>query len=175
MDREAWHTAAYGVAKSQTWLSDWTELRRKQSKNRGVNSPDSALGMHQTLQGWIPCWGQVSGLTEEEGVMGWREGPTKSLEFRIQYRVLEGFPGGLVKNLPANAGDRGNAGLIPGSGRSPGEGNGKPLQYSCLENSIGQRSLAGHSLSSLTRNQTPSPALEGRFLTTGPLRKSCVC
>ena len=103
MDREAWHTAAYGVAKSQTWLSDWTELRRKQSKNRGINSPDSALGMHQTLQGWIPCWGQVSGLTEEEGVMAWREGPTKSLEFRIQYRVLEGFPGGLVKNLPANA------------------------------------------------------------------------
>ena len=43
-----------------------------------------------------------------------------------------GFPGGsLVKNSPANAGD---VGLIPGSGRSPGEGNGNPLQYSCLEN-----------------------------------------
>ena len=37
----------------------------------------------------------------------------------------------MVKNMPANAGD---AGLIPGSGRSPGEGNGDPLQYSCLEN-----------------------------------------
>ena len=37
----------------------------------------------------------------------------------------------LVKNLPANAGD---AGSIPGSGRSPGEGNGTPLQYSCLGN-----------------------------------------
>ena len=36
-----------------------------------------------------------------------------------------------VKNLPANAGD---LGLIPGSGRFPGEGNGYPLQYSCLEN-----------------------------------------
>ena len=43
-----------------------------------------------------------------------------------------GFPGGsAVKNPPANAGD---AGLIPGSGRSPGEGNGSPLQYSCLGN-----------------------------------------
>ena len=43
-----------------------------------------------------------------------------------------GFPGGsLVKNLPANAGD---AGSIPGLGRSPGEGNGNPLQYPCLEN-----------------------------------------
>ena len=43
-----------------------------------------------------------------------------------------GFPGGsLVKTLRANAGDKG---LIPGSGRSPGEGNDNPLQYSCLEN-----------------------------------------
>ena len=47
---------------------------------------------------------------------------------------LEGFPGGsVVKNLPANAGD---VGSIPGLGRSPGEGNGSPLQYSCLENPI---------------------------------------
>ena len=46
-----------------------------------------------------------------------------------------GFPGGSVtKNLPANAGDAGGAGSIPGSGRSPGVENGNPLQYSCLEN-----------------------------------------
>ena len=46
--------------------------------------------------------------------------------------IRTGFPSGLVvKNQPANAGD---ADSIPGSGRSPGEGNGKPLQYSCLEN-----------------------------------------
>ena len=45
------------------------------------------------------------------------------------------LPGGtVVKNPPANAGDTGDLGLIPGSVRSPGEGNGKPLQYSCLEN-----------------------------------------
>ena len=49
-------------------------------------------------------------------------------------RVLMGFPGGsVVKNLPAIAGDMG---LIPGSGRSPGEGNGNPLHYSCLGNLI---------------------------------------
>ena len=47
---------------------------------------------------------------------------------------LKGFPGGsVVKNLPANA-DSGYAGLIPESGRSPGGGNGNPLQCSCLEN-----------------------------------------
>ena len=40
----------------------------------------------------------------------------------------------MVKNLPANAGDSGDSGLIPGSGRSPGGGNGNLLQYSCLGN-----------------------------------------
>ena len=40
----------------------------------------------------------------------------------------------MIKNLPTNAGDIGDAGSIPGSGRSLGEGNGNPLQYSCLEN-----------------------------------------
>ena len=42
----------------------------------------------------------------------------------------------VVKNLLANAGDIKDVGLIPGLGRSPGEGNGTPLQYSCLENSM---------------------------------------
>ena len=46
-----------------------------------------------------------------------------------------GFPGGsVVKNPPANAGDTGDVGSIPGSGTSPGGGNGSPLQYSCLGN-----------------------------------------
>ena len=40
----------------------------------------------------------------------------------------------MIKNLPDNAGDIRDAGLIPGSGRSPGEGNGNPLQYSSLGN-----------------------------------------
>ena len=40
----------------------------------------------------------------------------------------------VVKNLPANAGDLRDMGSIPGSGRSPGEGQGNPLHYSCLEN-----------------------------------------
>ena len=40
----------------------------------------------------------------------------------------------MVKNLPANAGDARDIGSIPGWGRSLGEGNGNPLQYSCLEN-----------------------------------------
>ena len=51
----------------------------------------------------------------------------------------------VVKNLPTYAGDIGDVGSIPGSGRFPGERNGNPLQYSCLENPT-DRSLAGYSL-----------------------------
>ena len=54
-----------------------------------------------------------------------------------------GFPGGsVVKNPPINAGDTGS---IPGSGRSPGEGNGNPLQYSYLRKPMDSRSLVGYS------------------------------
>ena len=45
----------------------------------------------------------------------------------------------MVKNLPANAGDVRDVGLIPGLGRSLGGGHGNPLQYSCLENPMDRR------------------------------------
>ena len=48
--------------------------------------------------------------------------------------ILEGFPGG--SEVKASAYITGDLGSIPGSGRSPGEGNGNPLQYSCLENPV---------------------------------------
>ena len=51
----------------------------------------------------------------------------------------------VVKNPPLNAGDKGDIGLIPGLGRFLGGGHGNPLQYSCLENLYGQRSLVGYS------------------------------
>ena len=50
-----------------------------------------------------------------------------------------GFPHGSVgKESACNAGDTGDAGSIPGWGRSPGKGNGNPLQYSCLKNPMGR-------------------------------------
>ena len=70
MDREAWHAEIHGIAKSQTWLSNWIELN------------------------WSYC---------------------RSVGKESAY----------------NAGDSGS---ISGLGRSPGEGNGNPLQFSCLEN-----------------------------------------
>ena len=66
--------------------------------------------------------------------MGERRGP--NTYFLVMPAVpYVGFLGGTaIKNPPANAGDARDAVLIPGSGRSPGVGNGNPLQYSCLEN-----------------------------------------
>ena len=60
---------------------------------------------------------------------------TLDLCFKQAAEASMGFPGGtVVKNQPANAGDARDMGSIPGSGKSPGEGNGNPLQSSCLEN-----------------------------------------
>ena len=61
-----------------------------------------------------------------------RQGPHNELIFWKDLTLQESFPGDSVgKHPPANAEDSGS---IPGSGRSPGEGNGNPLRYSCLEN-----------------------------------------
>ena len=63
-----------------------------------------------------------------------------------------GFPGGsVVKNPPANAGD---VGSIPGMGRYPGEGNGIPLQYSCLENPMDREAWWG-TVHGVAKSQTP--------------------
>ena len=70
----------------------------------------------------------------------------KSVALNLSYNVVShhtgGFPGGaVVKNSPASAGDAKDEGSFPGSERSPGVGNGNPLQYSCLENSMNRRGL----------------------------------
>ena len=62
----------------------------------------------------------------------------------------------MIKNLPANTGDSGDAGSIPGSGRSSGGGSGNPLQYSYLKNSMDRAALfmdcspRGHKESDMT-------------------------
>ena len=54
----------------------------------------------------------------------------------LVYRAWASQVALVVKSLPANAGDKRDMGSIPGLGRSPGDGNANPLQYSCLENSM---------------------------------------
>ena len=59
----------------------------------------------------------------------------------------------VVKNLLADAEDLGDAGSIPGSGRSPGGGNGNPLQYSCLENPMDREAWRA-TVHEVTKSQT---------------------
>ena len=100
---------------------------------------------------------------------------TFGTELRNSIEGDKGFPGGsVVKNPPANAGD---VGLIPGSGRSPGEGNGHPLQCSGLENPMdrGARQVTVHGVAKSqtglsdwahTHTHTRIPLIEGRRLET---------
>ena len=61
----------------------------------------------------------------------------------------------VVKNMPANVGDSGGMGSTPGLGRCPRGGHGEPLQYSCLENPHGQRSLVGYNPWGHKESDTP--------------------
>ena len=73
---------------------------------------------------------------------------------------IDGFSGVSVgKEAACNAGD---LGLIPGSGRSPGEGNGNPLQYSCLENSMerGAHQVTVHRVTRVRHNLATKPPPE---------------
>ena len=80
----------------------------------------------------------------------------------------QGFPVALVvKNLPADAGDIRDAGLIPGSGRSPGGGHGNPLQDSCLGNPLDRgpwRASVQRVTRSRTRLSTQVPGIRGAAL-----------
>ena len=60
----------------------------------------------------------------------------------------------VVKNLPANAGDRGEVGSVSELGRSPVEGHGNPLQYYCLENPM-DRGAWWATVHGVTKSQTP--------------------
>ena len=88
-------------------------------------------------------------IKNKKGILKARKTPFyiyKGISVRPTVDFLEGFPWWLSgKESSCIAGTTGNMGSIPGSGRSPGGGHGNPLQYSCLENPHGQRSLEGYS------------------------------
>ena len=72
-------------------------------------------------------------------------------QLKVPTQLCSGFPGGLDgKESAFNAGDPGSG---PGLGRSPGEGNGNPLQYSCLENSMDRRGWQA-TVHGVTKSQT---------------------
>ena len=101
--------------------------------------------MQEPQEMWVQSLGWEDplemGMTTHSSILFWRIPWTEE-----PGGLIKGFPGGsVVKSLPANAGDTGDVGSIPGLGRSPGEGNGKPLQCSCLENPMDRRAWWGTS------------------------------
>ena len=114
---------------------------------------------------WARPWERVFSAWSTCGLVVW---PTPALplgafispsvpQLHTEY-LLKDFPGGLEgKESPCNAGS------IPGSGRSPGEGNGNPLQYSCLENPMEQRSLADYSLWGYKESDTTEQLIHTRL------------
>ena len=87
----------------------------------------------------------------------------QSLHKTDLHSVFWGFPGGSEsKESTCNAGE---LGLIPGSGRSPGEGNGKPLQCSCLENPMdrGAWKATVHGLAELDTTKHAYVVVSGRY------------
>ena len=103
-----------------------------------MNSPgqNTGVGSLSLLQGIFPTQGSNPGLPHCR---------------RILYQLShQGSP--VVNNPPANAGDTGNMGPIPGLGSFPEEGYGNPLQYSCLENPM-DREAWGAAVHGVTKSQ----------------------
>ena len=121
-----------------TWCKELTHLKRLWCRERlgaGGQGEDRGWdGWMALLTQWTWVWVN-SGSWWWTGRPGVLHGVAKSRTWLSNWTELQGFPGGSVaKSPPAIAGDARDLCLIPGLGRSPGEGNGNTLQYSCLEN-----------------------------------------
>ena len=112
MDRGAWQAVVHGVVKSLTWLS------------MHVLPPKTLM---------VRIWGQwfISGRVLGPGSPSYHKDKSCTLDFPGSSFFLVVLSSLVAPESACSAGDPGS---IPGWGRSPGEGNGNPLQYSCLEN-----------------------------------------
>ena len=109
-------------------------MRETWAQFLGQEDPlEKEMATHSSILAWKILW-----IEELAGCSPWghKESDTTerlhSLTHSCLYTLLLDFPGG--SDGKASAYNAGHLGSIPGSGRSPGEGNGNPLQYSCLEN-----------------------------------------
>ena len=87
---------------------------------------EKEMATHSSTLAWKIPWTEDPGRLQYMGLQSWTRLSNFTFFWASQVALL-------VKNSPANARDVRDAGLIPGLGRSPGEGNGNPLQHSCLE------------------------------------------
>ena len=158
MDRGAWWTAVHRVAQSQTWLkrlsTHTNPYFRIQWTLRQIFCVLLVVDTFSLQKAVEMVRSQVN--MEEEAKL---HGPIRSNfeVFSVWLLVL------VIKNLSANVGDLRDVGLILGSGRSPGGGNGNPLQYPCLENPMDRGALRatvhgitknGHNWSNLAQHST---------------------
>ena len=110
---------------------DWSDLA---AAARIIQAVLPGVGFSMGVY-WNTCLGRHRGILLEKHKENRRSPFHASGYFRVCVWCLGIFQAALViKNRPAKAGYVRDVGSIPGSGRSPGEGNGNPLQYSCLEN-----------------------------------------
>ena len=132
MDGGACWAAVHGVSKSRTRLSDFTFTFH-------FHASEKEMATHSSVLAW-----RIPGAAEPGGLLSMGS-------HRVGHDWSDlaaagsprGFPGSSVgKESACNAGDSGS---IPGLGRFSRGGHGNPLQYSCLENPHGQRSLEGYS------------------------------
>ena len=124
MDREAWRAAIHGVAKSRTRLRNMRNMRNIQWGLDGLtDSMNVSLSELWELVMDREAWRAV--------IHGVAKSRTRLSDWtELMYKIFWASLLALDENLI------GDAGLIPGLGRSLGEGNGNPLEYSCLENSM---------------------------------------
>ena len=138
------HVKSWVIGKDFDVGRDWGQ------EEKGMTENEKA-GWHYRLDGhefgWTPGVGDGQGGLACCDSWGRKESDrTERLNWTELTECPVAFPGGsVVKNPPANAGNARDAISIPGSRRSPGKENSNPLQYSCLENSIDKRILAGYS------------------------------
>ena len=106
-------------------------LRKKTQQQLIVKDIDSIQSLQKVLLHYL----KVKYLSGRTAVFKGKLIYIQNYYNLILFNFFWGFPGGsTVKNLPHNAGDIEDSGLIPGLGRSPGGGHGNPLQYPCLKN-----------------------------------------
>ena len=112
------------------WYSDGQE--------QALSGPPQVSGSQVVLtdsdiRASCQIWDSTSSMEDQGSII---KEATSSGNHLSGQQTLAVFPGGaVVRNPPDNAGDTWDVSSIPGWGRSPGGGNGNPLQYSCLENS----------------------------------------
>ena len=144
MDGGAWWATVHGIAEGRTRLSNFTFTFH-------CHALEKEMATHSNVLAWrVPGMGEPGGLPS---LGSHRVGHDRSdlAAAAATSNLVSGLPQGLSGKDPAcNAG---HAVLIPGSGRSPGGGQGNPLQCSCLNNPV-DRGAWQATVYSLTKSQT---------------------